>query len=148
MRPATAPADDDTRVRDLMDSSAKAIREKDIGALMSHYAPEIVTFDLMLELQVKGVAAYRKNFESWFGSVKGPIDYDVAELTISKSDDLALCHYLAHVRSTRTNGEKNDYWVRVTSGCRKTGGQWKIAHEHVSIPLTMENMRDALSPQS
>jgi uncharacterized protein (TIGR02246 family) len=146
MPSATAP-DADARIRGLMDSSAKAIREKDLDALMRHYAPDVVTFDLMVPLQVKGAAAYRKNFESWFGSVKGPIDYEVLELTISQGDELALCHYLARVRSTRTTGEKNDYRVRVTSGCRESEGRWKIVHEHVSIPLTMENMRAALAAQ-
>jgi ketosteroid isomerase-like protein len=134
-------------MRDFMESLASAIREKDVAALMAHYAPDIVTFDLLEPLQVKGVAAYRKNFESWFGSVKGPIDYEVTELTFSTSNDLAICHHLAHVRATRTTGEESDYWVRVTSGCRKANGHWKIAHEHVSIPLAMENMQAALVRQ-
>jgi ketosteroid isomerase-like protein len=42
-------------------------------------------------------------------------------------------------------GEKTDYWVRVTSGFQKINGQWKITHEHVSLPFpNREAMQAAL----
>ena len=77
----------------------------------------------------------------------GPIDYEMRDLRITMSDDVAFCHYLGHVRSTRTTGEKADYWVRVTSGLQKMNGQWMITHEHVSVPFYMETMQAALDLQ-
>ena len=82
-----------------------------------------------------GRDAYRKNFEAWFASVQGPIDYEIRDLRITMSDDVAFCHYVAQVKSTRTTGEKADYSVRVTSGFQKTNGQWMVRHEHVSVPF-------------
>lgn len=114
-----------------------------INAVMAHYAPDNVTFDLMPPLQVLGAGAYRKNFESWFASVQGPIDYEMRDLRIATSDDVAFCHYLGHVKSTRTNGAKSDYWVRVSSGFRRVNGQWLISHEHVSMPVDMGSMQAA-----
>ncbi|HWM45151.1 MAG TPA: nuclear transport factor 2 family protein [Burkholderiales bacterium] len=102
-----------------MDALARALRAKDINALMAHYAPDVVTFDLM-PLQTQGADAYRKNFEAWFASVQGPI---------------AFGHYLGRVISTRTTGEKNDYWVRVSAGLQKMNGGWRLTHEHVSVPF-------------
>lgn len=124
-----------------------ALRAKDIDALMAHYAPDMVTFDFRPPLQVRGVDAYRKNFEAWFASVQGPIGYEIRDLRITMSDDIAFCHSLNHVKSTRTTGEKADYWVRVTSGFQKLNGQWMITHEHVSVPINMQTMQAALDLQ-
>jgi ketosteroid isomerase-like protein len=72
----------DVQIRECLDAWARALRAKDIDALMAHYAPDIVTFDLM-PLQSLGVDAYRKNFEVWFASVQGPIDYEIRDLGIT-----------------------------------------------------------------
>jgi uncharacterized protein (TIGR02246 family) len=138
---------DVAQIRERMEALAQALRAKDINALMAHYAPGIVTFDLRPPLQVQGVDAYRKNFEAWFASVQGPIDYEIRDLRITMSDDIAFCHSLSHVKSTRTTGERADYWVRVTSGLQKMNGQWMVTREHVSVPIKLETMQGALDLQ-
>lgn len=144
--PAT-PSRKDASIRERMHALVLALRAKDIDALMAHYAPDMVTFDFRPPLQVRGVDAYRKNFEAWFASVQGPIGYEIRDLRITMSDDIAFCHSLNHVKSTRTTGEKADYWVRVTSGFQKLNGQWMITHEHVSVPINMQTMQAALDLQ-
>jgi uncharacterized protein (TIGR02246 family) len=145
MPTTTTQTRDDVQVRELIDASAQALRAKDIDALMSHYAPDMVTFDLM-PLQLQGRDAYRKNFERWFASVQGSIDYEIRDMRLTMRDDVAFCHCVGHVRSTRTTGMKNDYWVRVTMGLQKMNGQWLVTHEHVSVPfIEMENMQASLA---
>jgi uncharacterized protein (TIGR02246 family) len=147
MPTTTTPTRKDAQIRECMDTLAQALRAKDINTLMVHYAPDIVTFDLRPPLQVQGVDAYRKNFEAWFASVQGPIDYEIRDLRITMNDDIAFCHSLSHVKSTRTTGEKADYWVRVTSGFQKMNGQWMVTHEHVSMPFNMQTMQAAVDLQ-
>ena len=127
----SASTAEEAAVREIVDELAQALRDKDIDALMAHYAPDTIVFDLRPPHRIASADAYRGNFEAWFASVDGPIDYEIDELLVSARDDVAFCHSLCHVRSTRTNGEKADYWVRVTSGWRKTAGRWKISHEHI-----------------
>lgn len=141
MPTATTPSSEDAEIRARLDALAQALRAKDIDALMAHYAPETVTFDLRPPIQVHGVDAYRRNFEAWFASTEGPIDYEIRDLRITTGDDVGFCHSVCHVRSTRTTGEKADYWVRVTSGLRKMNGRWMIVHEHVSMPIDIATMR-------
>jgi uncharacterized protein (TIGR02246 family) len=142
-----SPTTEETRIRERVDRLVRALRAKDIDTLMTHYAPDMVTFDFRSPHQIQGADAYRQNFEAWFGSVQGPIDYELRDLRITASGDVAFCHSLGHVRGTRTGGEKADYWVRVTSGFRKTDGKWMITHEHVSAPINMETMQAALDLQ-
>ena len=145
MPPTTSPAGDDAQIRAYIDASAQALRAKDIDALMAHYARDVVAFDLM-PLQCQGVDAYRKNFEAWFASVQGPIDYEIRDLRITVREGVALCHYLGRIKGTRATGEQADYRVRVTAGFQKMNGRWLIFHEHVSVPFPdREVMQAALA---
>jgi uncharacterized protein (TIGR02246 family) len=145
MPTTTTSTRNDAEIRESIDAWARALRAKDLNALMAHYAPDMVTFDLM-PLQLQGADAYRKNFEAWFASVQGPIDFEIRDLRITMRDGVAFCHSLGHVRSTRKTGEKTDYWVRVTAGLQKIDGRWMATHEHVSMPFTSrETLQTALA---
>ena len=126
---------EETEIRRHIEALARALSAKDIEALMAFYAPNVVTFDLRPPLHVDGASAYRGNFEKWFGSMQGPIDFRIRDLDISANDEIGFCHYLAHVRSTKASGGEVDYWVRVTAGCRKIDGRWLVTHEHISRPI-------------
>jgi PhnB protein len=39
---------------------------------------------------------------------------------------------------TKSDGEKADVWFRLTLGLRKLGGEWRIAHQHESVPFYMD----------
>ena len=135
------PTQDEAPIRERLDAWTRALHAKDLNALMALYAPDVVTFDLMPPHQVPDAAHYRKNFERWFAAMPGPIDYEIHDLRITTGGDVALCHSLSHVKATRANGEKTDYWVRVTVGLQKRDGQWLMIHDHVSMPLDMESMK-------
>jgi uncharacterized protein (TIGR02246 family) len=130
-------ASEESSIRECLMTLAQAIREKDVDALMAHYAPDVIVYDVMPPLDVQGAADYRKNFERWFDSMLGPIDYEMKHLRVSLSDSHAFCHFVGHVKGARKNGEKADYHVRVTTCFQKANGQWLVGHEHVSMPATM-----------
>ena len=134
-------------IRARIDTLAAALRAKDVPRLMAHYAPTNVTFDLRPPLQVVGADGYQKNFEAWFASVEGPIGYELRDVRIAASGDLGFAHYLGHVRSTRTSGDKTEYWVRVTTAFQKLNGEWMVVHEHVSMPFRLDTMQAAADLQ-
>lgn len=146
--PMTATSTRETaQIRQHLDTLAQALRSKNSDALMAHYAPDMITFDLRPPLQLHGASAYRKNFDAWFSSVQGPIDYEICDLHITVSGEAAFCHSLCHVESESTTGKAMDYWVRVTSGLHIRNGRWMITHEHVSVPIMMETMQAAVDLQ-
>ena len=146
MSATTAATTDESGIIHCIDEVARAIRAKDLDALIRHYAPDAVIFDLM-PLQTLGRDAYRKNFESWFGMVTGPIEFETRDVRIAAREDVAFGHYTTRVRCTRTSGARTDYQVRVTAGLRRMDGRWLITHEHVSLPFaSAEAMQAALGP--
>jgi ketosteroid isomerase-like protein len=135
MRPKSSIASDEAQIRERIDQWAKAIRAKNVDGLMSHYAPDILLFDLTPPLQYRGADVYRKSLEEWFSTFQGPVGYEIRDLSIMAGDDVAFCHSLNRIGGTRTNGEETDVWVRATAGFRKIDGKWKVTHEHVSVPF-------------
>ena len=128
----------DQEIRTLVDGFAKAVREKNLDALMPHYAPDLVVFNVVPPLRDKGIEANRKSWREWFDSFKGGIDYEVRELTVVGRDDVAFSHSLNHVAGESRDSGRIDGWIRVTVGYRKTGGKWLVTHEHVSMPIDMK----------
>jgi uncharacterized protein (TIGR02246 family) len=128
----------DQEIRALVDHFAKAVRGKDTNALMAHYAPELVVFNVAPPLRDKGIDVNRKTWSEWFDSFKGGISYEVRDLTVVGNDDVAFSHSLNHVVGENRDGGRVDGWVRVTVGYRKEGGRWRITHEHVSMPIDMK----------
>ena len=135
------PSKEEAQIRERLDAWTKALHAKDLDALMALYAPDTITFDLMPPQQVNGADRYRKNFERWFAAMPEPISYEIHDLRITLNDDVAFCHGVSHVKGTRANGEKADYWVRVTVGFEKRNGQWLMIHDHVSMPIDMETRK-------
>ena len=131
-------ATNEAQIRDLIHGWTNSIRAKNIDAVMAHYAPDILVFDLAPPLQYVGIDAYRKNFEDWFSSFQGSIGYEITELMIHSGGEVAFSRSLNRITGKRTNGEQTDVWVRATVAFRKIDGKWKVTHEHFSVPFYME----------
>jgi uncharacterized protein (TIGR02246 family) len=129
---------DEAQIRQLIDGWAKALRTKDVDGVMSHYARDILLFDIAPPLQNKGADAYRKNWEEWFTTWQGPIGYEIRDLSITAGGGVAFSHSLNRIHGKRTNGEETDVWVRVTACLRRIEGKWLITHEHASVPFYMD----------
>jgi uncharacterized protein (TIGR02246 family) len=136
-------ANDEARVRELIADWAAAVRAKDVDGVVSHYAADVVSFDLAPPLQYTGREALRKSLAGWFHTFQGPVGFEVRELTIAAGDEAAFCRSLNRITGKRTDGTETDVWVRATVGCRKVDGRWVISHEHASVPLYMDGSERA-----
>jgi uncharacterized protein (TIGR02246 family) len=129
-----AEADMRRRVEDW----AKALRTRDVDAVMSLYAPDIVSFDLDPPLRYTGTDRKRRAWQEFFAAHTGPIAYEVRELRITTHGELAFVHSLNHVNGTLASGHISDLWVRWTACFRRIDGVWLIAHDHVSVPADLK----------
>jgi PhnB protein len=133
-RPGGATAE--ARIRALIDDWANALRAKDIDGIMAYYAADSVTFDLAPPLVSTAMNA--EGLQAWFSTWGGPLGYEIRDLSITVSDDAAFGHSLNRLSGTKIDGEKADVWFRLTLCFRKVGDEWKIAHQHESVPFYMD----------
>jgi uncharacterized protein (TIGR02246 family) len=129
---------DEAEIRQLIDGWARAVRDKDVDGVLSHYAPDTLSFDLAPPLQYQGTGVLRKSLAEWFLTFRGPVGYEIRDLGVTAGAEVAFCHSLNRISGARTTGEQTDVWVRATVGLRRIDGKWTMTHEHASVPFEME----------
>jgi uncharacterized protein (TIGR02246 family) len=129
----TTIKENEAQVRQLIEDWAKAVREKDLAAILAFHAEDLVMYDVPEPFESTGLDAYRNTWEIFFKYTK-PGVFDIHELTIIADENVAFA-YAKMQCSDKTDGK--DYTpldFRLTIGLKKVNGQWTILHEHHSIP--------------
>ena len=144
--PAYAESREEAEIRTMIDRWTEAAQGKNVDGVMSIYqpGPSLVAYDLVPPLQYKGWDAYRADYETFFGQYDGPIKFEFRDLVIAANETLGYCHELQRVSGTLKGGKKTEFWLRVTQVYRKIDGQWRVVHEHVSVPTNLETGKAAL----
>jgi uncharacterized protein (TIGR02246 family) len=142
---ATEPATDEADIRQRIDRMVEALREMDLEGVMSLYAPDIVSFDIVPPLRHMGARAKERNWMDAFAMYQRPLGYEIRDLTLTLGDDVAFGHSLNRVTGTLKNGNRTDFWLRWTGCFRKIDGNWLVAHDQVSVPIDPESGRALLN---
>jgi uncharacterized protein (TIGR02246 family) len=135
---------DEAQIRRLIENKLEAVRAKDVDGATSHYAPDVLSFDVVNPLQYIGADAIRKRLEAWFSSFQGSIGLEIRDLSITVGEAVAFSHCLSHVSATKADGVKLDMWWRETACYRKIEGKWIITHQHSSVPFDVESGKASL----
>lgn len=125
----------ETEIRNTLEDWAEAVRARDVDRIFTHYAPDILAFDAIAQLQFKGGDAYRKHWETCMSMCPGPMIFEIHDLQITADADLAFAHALNRCGGTGPDGKEMAGWMRMTSCLRKHDGRWRIVHEHFSAPF-------------
>lgn len=135
----TSNVNAEAEIRERIDSWLSAARAKDIEGIVSHYAPDIVAFDAIAQLQFKGLDAYKKHWAACLTMCAGSMTFEVDQLSIAASGDVGFGHCLIRCGGAAENGEEKASWMRLSTGYRKRNGTWLVVHEHFSSPFDMES---------
>jgi ketosteroid isomerase-like protein len=126
---------DEAEIRRRIDRLAEAVRAADLESVMSAYAPDMVTFDIVPPLQKASADGKRKNWMDVFATYRRPLGYEIRDLAIAVADDVAFGHSLNRISGAlQKSGAAIDQWLRWTACFRKIDGRWLIVHDHVSVP--------------
>jgi uncharacterized protein (TIGR02246 family) len=134
----------EAEIKKILDGGIKALHDKNIEGVMSMYAPDVVSFDIVPPLQYVGADVFRNVWEEVFSVYQGPLDYEFHDPTIIAGDDMAFVYSLNHISGTLKNGQKTDLWLRWTACFRKINGKWLVVHHQNSVPADLQTGRAAL----
>jgi uncharacterized protein (TIGR02246 family) len=126
-------------IRDLIDRFAQAFRAKDVDGVMSFFARDIVSFDILPPLQTVGAETFVTHWKEFFESHQGPIHVEFPDVRIAVGDDVGFSYCVHRIKGTLKNGQQTDWWLRWTACYRKTNGNWLIVHEQVSVPVDLKS---------
>ena len=129
----STPGENESQVRQLVESWAAAVRNRDVAGIMTHHSPDVVMYDVPLPFQSIGIDAYRKTWDTFFAYTK-PGVFDIQQLTVVAGNDVAFCYAAMKCADKSGGGEYFELDFRLTIGLQKVDDQWMIVHEHHSIP--------------
>lgn len=129
-----------------VDTLVESVRTMDLDGIKTMFAPQLVSFDIEPPLRHLGAEAKWNNWIKVF-TVYQAIDYEIRDLTVQVSGDLAVAYSVNHISGTLQSGDKNDYWLRWTAVFRKIDGTWLITHDQVSVPTDFATGRSRLDLQ-
>jgi len=124
----------------------KAFEAKDVTRSMQMYTPgaSLTAYDIVPPLQYRGFDAYRKDYEVLFAQFAGPLRVDFPDMHIEAGDDVAFAYGVERMSGKLTNGTPVDMWMRYTEGLKRIDGQWRVVHEHISVPVDLNTGKAAL----
>ena len=129
-------ADDETRIRELIERWAGAVHDGDLDAVLADHAEDIVMFDVPPpEEGVRGIGAYRDTWPPFFEWQRQGAVFDIVSLEVTAGRDVAFAYALLRCGTEEEFAREPDRRLRLTLGLRKEDGRWVVAHEHHSFPL-------------
>ncbi|HUG59371.1 MAG TPA: nuclear transport factor 2 family protein, partial [Candidimonas sp.] len=73
-------------------SWAKAVVTGDVNTIMTYYAPDVLSFDAIQQLQFKGAEVYRKHWEACMAMCPGPMVFEFKDLAVEAEGNVAFAH--------------------------------------------------------
>jgi ketosteroid isomerase-like protein len=131
-------------IRQRVQDHVKALNAKDIDGVMSLFAPNLVSFDIVPPLRYVGADNKRRAWQEAFAGYNS-FAYDVRDLNVTTHGELAFVHSLNHVTGTLASGHITDLWLRWTACFRRIDGVWLVVHDHVSVPADLEHGQAVLN---
>ena len=129
---------EEQRIKALLEAWAAAVRRHDLPAILAHHEPDMVMFDVPPPLQCKGIDAYEGTWDLFFRYHKPGAAFDIEELAVTAGQDVAFAAVIMRCGpdSSSNPADKDGFPFRLTVGLHKVGGEWRITHEHHSVPAT------------
>jgi uncharacterized protein (TIGR02246 family) len=129
----TTDQQNETEVRELLENWAKAVRNRDIDAILAFHSDDFIMYDVPEPFESVGLDAYRKTWDLFFQYTK-PGVFDIHELNVTAGENVAFAFGKMQCSDKSNRKEYMSLNFRLTVGLKKVDGTWMIIHEHHSIP--------------
>ncbi|AYC30567.1 YybH family protein [Paenisporosarcina cavernae] len=133
-------------VQEVLENYKAAAEAQDVEQFLTNYNEDIHLFDCWGSWECKGKENWRSSVTAWFSDLENEgVDLRVS-FTDSKIDEgtdvaFARCN-VTFAGHKRLDGSKlREMTNRFTFGFRKIENEWKIVHEHSSLPIDLETFK-------
>lgn len=142
-----APAStDEVEILALLSAFHHAHHDKNAAAIAAPFAPHAAIYDLEPPLAHDGISVERK--ERWLATWETPIEIEPHDFKLTVSGDHAIGWGYLKMTGTKHGGPHVSFWMRSTVVLERAAGQWRIIHEHTSVPFYMDgSLRPAFDLQ-
>jgi ketosteroid isomerase-like protein len=128
---------DKSDVLELIAGMAKARFDKNARAIAAPYAGDAAIFSLAPPLLHRGIDL--EGTQAWLDTWATPITIEPRGFNVTIAGDNAFAYGYMRMQG-RKQGAHHDvnFWMRETLCLEREGGEWRIVHEHTSVPFYMD----------
>ena len=124
----------ETAIRQLLGEWARVTLEGPQDYVLKNHSDDALFYDVLPPLKYESAAAYRASWDEWQPDTQGQARFELEDLKVTTSPDVAFAHGLIQCGGTLPDGKAFQDTVRATFCLRKLGGEWKVFHQHISKP--------------
>jgi uncharacterized protein (TIGR02246 family) len=132
----TTVSGDESDLRKLIARWSEAVQQQDWAGIRADHDEDILMFDVPPPFLSRGIDAYMATWKTFFACAPTPVMFQFEDLEVTAGQDVAFATATGRCINIESNGDKTDLEFRLTMGFRKYDGQWRIMHEHHSLPAT------------
>jgi uncharacterized protein (TIGR02246 family) len=121
-------------IRTLFDRWAKAVRDEDRAAIRANHDTDMLMFDVPPPFVSRGLDAYMKTWDMFYDFQERPLVFNFEDVQITAGEEVAFVTAIGNCVNIDKTGEREPLEFRLTMGLRKIAGNWRITHEHHSLP--------------
>lgn len=130
-------ATDTPQIHALIAHYCAAALKKDVDAMLRLYDERVLLFDMWDRSAVRGLAEWAPVVRGWLGGL-GPetVHVEFAQVETQAGPDLAVLTAFVHYQARNEAGVVlRQMMNRLTWSLVRRGADWKILHQHTSIPI-------------
>lgn len=125
---------DEIAIWQLLEEWTRVTREGPQDDILKNHSENVLVYDVLPPLKYESAATYRASWDEWQPDVHGDMQFQLEDLNVTTSPDVAFAHGLLQCGGTLPDGKSFRDTVRATFCLRKIGGSWKVFHQHISKP--------------
>ena len=131
----------DAEILAVLDERVAAHAARDAQRMIATCTDDAVRYTLAPPLQQGPGTPYGtlEGLQAWLATFDGPVLIEYRDPVVTADGDVAFVHALTQMTATPAGATDSfSFWFRSTFGLRRTGGTWRIAHQHESTPFHMD----------
>lgn len=113
----------------------RAVREQDLEGIRAGHDPDILMFDVPPPFVSRGLEAYMATWDLFYANAAKPVQFELRDMAITAGEDVAFATALGRCCDL-SSGTPTQLDFRLTMGFQRKNGQWRIVHEHHSLPAS------------
>ena len=121
-------------IRALIQRWAEAVRREDLTAIRAGHDPDILMFDVPPPFSSRGLDAYMATWRLFFSSVEKPVSFSFEDVEVTAGSEVAFATAKGKCVNIDRAGRREPLGFRLTMGLKKIDGNWRVMHEHHSLP--------------
>ena len=129
-------AADETTIRALIERWSQAVQGENRAGIRADHDADILLFDVPPPFSSRGLDAYMATWDTFFSASEKPVTFAIDDVQVTCGHDVAFATASGKCVNIDARGAREPLTFRLTMGLTKIDGNWRITHEHHSLPAT------------